>query len=181
MSAPMHTLQYEQFTKYRVRAPGAGVAVVRAAPGSWSSGLLPVLAGAAALVALIRARPEFCAQHALALALGICLVLGALSLRRSERASRRLICDGRWLGASSWLLGSVVDLEELSAVDSGRGPSGPRLRELALRGRSRTLLRLDLSRWRQDEVRNLLARLRQTHPGLEFDLPTRLWLEQRAA
>lgn len=181
MSAPMHTLQYEQFTKYRVSAPGSGVAVVRAAPGSRSSGLLPVLAGAAALVWLIRARPEFCAQHALALALTVCLVLGALSLRRSERASRRLICDGRWLGASSWLLGSVVDLEDLAAVDSGRGPTGPQPRELALRARDRTLLRLDLRRWRQDEVRNLLARLRQTRPGLELDLPTRLWLDQRAA
>jgi hypothetical protein len=177
----MHTLQYEQFAKYRVSAPGAGVTVVRATPGSRSSGLLPVLAGAAALVWMVHSRPEFCAEHAFALALGACLALAAFSLRRGERASRRLVCDGRWLGASSWLVGSVVDLEELAAVDSGRGHSGPQPRELALRTRNRTLLRLDLSRWRQDEVRNLLARLRQARPGLELDLPTRQWLEQRPA
>jgi hypothetical protein len=177
----MHTLQFEQFAKYRLSAPGTGVTVVRASPGSRSSGLLPVLAGAAALVCLVRLRPEFCADHAFALSLLVCLVLGSLSLRRSERDSRRLICDGRWLGASSWLLGSVVDLDELAAVDSGRGRSGPQPRELALRARDRTLLRLDLRLWRQDEVRNLLARLRQARPGLELDLPTRLWLEQRPA
>jgi hypothetical protein len=177
----MHTLQFEQFAKYRVSAPSAGVTVVRATPGSWSSGLAPVLAGAAALVWLVRVRPEFCAQHAFALSLLVCLVLGAASLRRSERTSRRLICDGRWLGASSWLKGSVLDLEELAAIDSGRGPSGAQPRELALRAGNRTLLRLDLRRWRQDEVRSLLARLRQAHPGLQLDLPISLWLEQRAA
>jgi len=177
----MHTLQFEQFAKYRVSAPSAGITVVRAPSGSWSSGLLPVLAGAAALVCLVRIRPEFCGHHALALSLLVCLVLGLASLRRSERASHRLICDGRWLGASSWLKGSVVDLEELAAVDSGRGLTGPQPRELALRASDRTLLRLDLRHWRQDEVRNLLARLRQARPGLQLDLPTRLWLEQRAA
>jgi hypothetical protein len=175
----MHTLQLEQFAKYRVNAPGAGITVVRATTGSWSSGLVPVLAGAAALVCLVRIRPEFCGQHAFALSLLVCLVLGAASLVRNERASRRLICDGRWLGASSWLLGSVVDLEELAAVDSAPGSRQPR--EVALRTRNRTLLRLDLHSWRQDEVRTLLARLRQARPGLEFDPPTRHWLEQRGA
>ncbi len=99
-------------------------------------------------------------------------------LTQRARASRRLICDGQWLGVSSWLVGSVVNLGELAVIECSRAGRG--IRELAFRSSSRELLRLDLRRWRQDEVRHLLARLRQTHPGLSFDLPTQLWLEQGA-
>jgi len=175
----MHTLQYEQLGKFRIAGPAAaspGVAIVRAMPKSQGSGLLVALAGAAVMAWLVLNRPEFCASHAIGLAGAICAALAASVLSQRARASHRLICDGQWLGASSWLVGSVVNLGELAAIECSRAGRG--IRELALRSSSRELIRLDLRLWRQDEVRALLARLRQTHPGLSFDLPTQLWLEQ---
>lgn len=177
----MHTLPYEQLGKLHVKGPAAaspGVAIVRARPKSQGSGLLVALAGAAVMAWLVLHRPEFCARHAIGLAGIICLSLAYSVVTQRARNSRRLICDGQWLGASSWLVGSVVNLGELAAVECSRAGRG--IRELAFRSSSRELLRLDLRLWRQDEVRDLLARLRQTHPALSFDLPTRLWLEQGA-
>jgi len=174
----MHTLQYDQLGKLRLAAPAASsaVAVVRARPCPQSSGLMLALAGAAVTAWLAATRPEFCARHAMALAGTICATLAVSVLRQRTRASRRLISDGRWLGISSWLVGSVVDLSELAAIECSRAGRG--IRELALRSGSRELIRLDLRLWRQEEVRSLLTRLRQTHPALSFDLPTQLWLEQ---
>jgi hypothetical protein len=174
----MHTLQYEQLGKVRLAAPAAssGVAVVRARPHSQISGLLLALAGAAVMAWLVRTRPEFCASHAAALSAAFCAVMAAGVLRERTRTSRRLICDGHWLGVSSWLVGSVVDLGGLAAIECSRAGRG--IRELALRNSSRELIRLDLRLWRQDEVRALLARLRLSHPALSLDLPTQLWLEQ---
>ncbi|MBV8063273.1 MAG: hypothetical protein JOY51_06730 [Nevskia sp.] len=177
----MHTLQYQQFGKIDAGTPAAAsgnVAVVRATPRSRSSGLLLGLVGAAVLTWLVRTRPEFCVEHAIGLAFAVCLALGASVLADRERASRRLVCDGRWLGSASWLVGAVVDLEGLVAVDCGRTRSGRGICELTFRSASRKLLCLDLRQWRQDELRALLARLRRNHPGLSIDVPTRVWLEQ---
>jgi len=174
----MHTLQYGQIGKVRLAPPAANpeVAVVRARPHSESFGLLIALAGAAAMAWLVATRPQFCAEHAPALAGAICAALALSVLRQRSRSSRRLVCDGQWLAVSSWLVGSVVDLGGLAAIECSRAGRG--IRELALRNGSRELIRLDLRLWRQDEVRALLTRLRQTHPALSFDLPTQLWLEQ---
>lgn len=175
----MHTLPVQQLGKLRSKRPAAashGVAIVRATPKSQGSGLLVALAGAAVIAWLVLNRPEFCAEHAIGLAGAICAALAVSVLRQRARASHRLIFDGQWLGVSSWLVGSVVNLGELAAIECSRAGRG--IRELALRSGSRELIRLDLRLWRQDEVRALLTRLRQTHPTLSLDTPTQLWLEQ---
>jgi len=121
--------------------------------------------------------PDFCSQHAFALSSSICLGLAAIRLLQRRLLAPALICDGHWLAYRSWLLGALIDLEGLAEVESRRaGAAGPP-GEITLRTRQRELYRLELRRWRREDVHDLLAALVENHPQVRLDRTPRPWLE----
>jgi len=155
------------------------IAVVRATAELRDRSFLATTLGSLlGAIELARNLPDFCSQHAFALSFSICLMLAAIRLTQRRLLAPALICDGHWLAYRSWLLGTLIDLEDLVAVESFRagadGPPG----EITLRNRQRELYRLELRRWRREDVRGLLAALIENHPQLRLDRATRRWLEQ---
>src|SRR6202012_139587 len=99
---------------------------------------IAVLLGA---VELAQENPDFCSRHTVALSLAICLVLAAFHALLRRLVQPALVCDGQSLAYRSWLLGAVVDLDELVEVQSSEARSGT-LAELSLRTPRRELYRL---------------------------------------
>lgn len=134
---------------------------------------IAVLLGA---VELSQDDPDFCSRHALALSLAVCAALAAFHTLLRHLMQPALVCDGQSLAYRSWLLGAVVDLEELAEVQASEAHGGT-LAELSLRTSRRELYRLELDRWQREDVRALLAALLQSHPQTRLDSPTWLWLK----
>lgn len=153
------------------------IAVVRSSSAGRDRVFLAATLGAL-LGAILLARhcPDFCSGHTLSLSLSVCAALAAFRALLRRLAPPSLICDGRWLAYSSWLLGSVVELDELAEMHS-REAAGGAVAEIALCTRQRELYRLELDRWRGEDVRSLLAALLASHPQTHLDSPTRLWLK----
>jgi hypothetical protein len=153
------------------------IAVVRSSPiGRDRTFLAATLGALLGATELSRDCPDFCSGHTVLLSLMICSALGLFRalLRRLEEPS--LICDGQWLAYRSWLLGAVVDLDDLAEVHS-RELAGGAVAEITLCTRQRELYRLELDRWRREDVRDLLAALLESHPQTRMDSPTWLWLK----
>lgn len=158
------------------------IAVVRATAGLRDRSFLATTLGSlAGSIMLSHDAPDFCSQHAFALSSSICLALAAIRLVQRRLLAPALICDGHWLAYRSWLLGALIDLHDLDQVESRRagadGPPG----EITLRTRQRELYRLELRRWRREDVHRLLAALVENHPQVRLDRATRCWLEQPLA
>lgn len=152
------------------------IAVVREARHSHHRPLLALaFLGQGLALALSCAYPEFCARHAVLLSSAVCLALWSLSLVRHRLGGPSLVCDGRWLASCSWLIGYLVDLDELDAVRASRGDKGT-IEQIAFCTRKRELFRIELGQWRRDDLQALLVVLIETHPQAEFDSQTRLWL-----
>jgi hypothetical protein len=123
------------------------------------------------------AYPDFCARHAVLLSAAVCLALWGLSLVQDRLGGSSLICDGRWLASCSWLIGYLVDLDELDAVRASRRGGKGAINQIAFCTRKRELFRIDLGQWRREDVQALLTVLIESHPQAEFDSQTRLWLQ----
>jgi hypothetical protein len=131
-----------------------------------------VLLGA---VELSQDNPDFCSSHAVALSLAVCASLAAFHTLLQRLIQPALVCDGQSLAYRSWLLGAVVELDGLAEVHSVEAQGGT-LAGLSLRAPRGELYRLELDRWRDDDLRQLLAALLRSHPQTRMDNPTWLWL-----
>jgi hypothetical protein len=134
---------------------------------------IAVLLGA---IELAQDSPDFCSRHTVALSLAVCTALAAFHALLRRLMQPALVCDGQSLAYRSWLLGAVVELDELVEVQSSTARGGA-LAELSLRTAQRELYRLELQRWRGEDVRKLLAALLRSHPQTRLDSPTWLWLK----
>lgn len=153
------------------------IAIVRANSGGRDRLFLAATIGALlGAIELAQDCPDFCSRHTLALSLGVCAALAALRYVLWRVVAPSLVCDGQWLAYRSWLLGAVVDLDELSEVHAREMESGA-LAEISLHTRQRELYRLELDRWRGEDVRSLLTALLEAHPQTRMDSPTWLWLK----
>ena len=132
-----------------------------------------VLLGA---VELAQDNPDFCSRYPVALSLAVCAALAAFHTLLRQLIRPALLCDGQSLAYRSWLLGAVVDLEELAEVHSVEARGGA-LAGLSLRAPRGELYRLELDRWRDDDLRQLLAALLRSHPQTRLDSPAWLWLK----
>jgi hypothetical protein len=153
------------------------IAVVRASASGRERAFLAATLGALlGAIELAQQCPDFCSGHTFVLSAAFCsaLILFRAVLRRL--AEPALVCDGQWLAYRSWLLGAVVDLDELSEVHS-RELQGGAVAEISLCTRQRELYRLELDRWRGEDVRGLLTALLESHPQTRLDSPTWLWLK----
>ncbi|HZR38305.1 MAG TPA: hypothetical protein VFA75_23250 [Nevskia sp.] len=158
------------------------IAVVRATADLRDRSFLATTLGSlAGAIVLAHDFPDFSSQHAFALSSSICLGLAAIRLAQRRLLAPALICDGHWLAYRSWLLGALIDLEGLEQVEClGAGADGPP-GEIRLRARQRELYRLELRRWRREDVQGLLAALVENRPQVQLDRATRRWLEQPRA
>lgn len=139
--------------------------------------LLMALLSECAALGFSWACPDFSSEHALLLSCGVCLALWGFNGVRHRLGGPSMVCDGRWLSCCSWLIGYLVDLDELHAVRATRQGAHGTLREIAICARKRELLRIDLGQWRREDVQALLTVLLESHPQTQFDSPTRLWLQ----
>jgi hypothetical protein len=153
------------------------IAIVRESRRRHGPLLAMAFLGQALALALSYACPDFCARHAVLLSCAVCLALWGLSLVQNRLGGPSLICDGRWLASCSWLIGYLVDLDELDAVYASRRGDKGAINQIAFCTRKRELFRLDLGQWRREDVQALLAVLIESHPQAEFDSQTRLWLQ----
>jgi len=157
------------------------IAVVRAdSAGRQRMFLACTLGALLGAIELARHYPDFCAGHAIALSLSICAALAAVRFMLRRVAAPSLICDGHWLAYQSWLLGMLIDLKELAEVHVPEVARDGPLAEITLCTRQRELYRLDLRRWRREDVRGLLSALVESHPGMKMDRDIRAWLRQAA-
>lgn len=153
------------------------IAVVRADSARRQQAFLAItLAALLGAVQLSWNCPDFCSSHAFALSLSVCAALAAVRFMLQRVAAPSLICDGHWLAYRSWLLGMLIDLDELAEVHvretSRRGQPG----EITLCAPQRELYRLDLRHWQREDVRRLLSALMEAHPGMKLDRGTWAWL-----
>lgn len=152
------------------------IAIVRSHTGDRQRGFLAVTLGTLlGAVELAQDCPDFCSSHALGLSLSISAALAGCRYLLSLTVAPSLICDGEWLAYRSWLLGSLVDLHDLAEVHAHASPTGAPS-EILLCARQRELYRLQLRQWRDEDVRELLSALLDTHPGMKLDGDTWAWL-----
>ena len=153
------------------------IAVVRASSGDRDRVFLAATVGALlGAIELAQDYPDFCSRYALELSLAICAALAAFRALLRRLGAPSLVCDGQWLAYRSWLLGAVFDLDELAEVHA-REAAGGALTGISLCTHQRELYRLELDRWRREDVRILLAALLESHPQTRMDSPTWLWLK----
>ena len=157
------------------------IAVVRSDSKVRQRAFLAITLGAlVGAVEVAQECPDFCSRHTIALSLSVCAALAAIRFMLRRVNAPSLICDGHWLAYRSWLLGSLIDLEGLAEVHAHEASRGGSPAEITLCTRQRELYRLDLRRWRREDVRCLLSGLVESHPGMKLDSDTWAWLRQAA-